>query len=80
MSELGTEDYANYRMEKAKATIAEIEVLIEKKFWNLAINRMYYACFYAVSALLVKRDVHTSSHGGKSLGNYSYKQVILKSD
>lgn len=25
---------------------------------------MYYACFYAVGALLVKHDVETSSHSG----------------
>lgn len=25
---------------------------------------MYYACFYAVSALLVNEDIHTSSHTG----------------
>jgi len=64
MSEQSSEDYANYRMSKAKTTIAEIEVLIENEFWNLAVNRMYYACFYAVSALLVKSGVHTNSHTG----------------
>lgn len=29
-----------------------------------AINRMYYACFYAVSALLVKNRIDVSSHAG----------------
>lgn len=58
------EDYVNYRFNKALSTISEVEVLIENKFWNTAINRMYYACFYAVSALLVNEDIHTSSHTG----------------
>lgn len=39
--------------------IAEIEVLIENKLWNTAINRMYYACFYAVGALLLKNGAIT---------------------
>jgi uncharacterized protein (UPF0332 family) len=38
--------------------------LIENQFWNSAINRMYYACFYAVGALLVLNGVETSSHSG----------------
>lgn len=64
MSEYSPQDYANYRIEKALQTLNEVEVLIENKFWNAAINRMYYACFYAVTALLVKHGVHTSSHSG----------------
>ena len=64
MTEYKPEDYAKYRIEKAQSTIKEVEVLIENKFWNSAINRMYYACFYAVTALLIKHKIHTSSHSG----------------
>ena len=64
MTEYKPEDYAKYRIEKAQSTIKEVEVLIENKFWNSAINRMYYACFYAVTALLIKHEIHTSSHSG----------------
>ena len=46
-----TEDYYNYRLQRAKETILEVEVHIQNKFWNTAINRLYYACFYAVEAL-----------------------------
>jgi uncharacterized protein (UPF0332 family) len=58
------EDYVKYRYQRAKETIEEVDVLIENKFWNSAINRMYYACFYAVGALLVKHGIETSSHSG----------------
>jgi len=58
------EDYVAYRFAKALSTISEVEVLIENEFWNTAINRMYYACFYAVTALLVNEEIHTSSHTG----------------
>ncbi|MEK6780380.1 MAG: HEPN domain-containing protein [Bacteroidota bacterium] len=58
------DDYVKYRLQRANQTISEIKILIENKLWNTAINRMYYACFYAVGALLVKNGVVTSSHSG----------------
>lgn len=64
MTEYKPEDYSTYRIQKAKETIAEVEVQIQNEFWNTAINRMYYACFYAVSALLVKHGIESSSHTG----------------
>ena len=64
MTEYKPEHYSTYRIQKAKETIAEVEILIQNEFWNTAINRMYYACFYAVSALLVKHGIESSSHTG----------------
>jgi len=64
MSDFSSEDYVKYRMLRAKETMDEVETLIQNKFWNTAINRMYYACFYAVSALLLKYGIQTSSHSG----------------
>ncbi len=64
MSDYKPEDYVKYRMRKATETIAETTILIENKYWNTAINRMYYACFYAVGALLIKHGVETASHSG----------------
>lgn len=64
MTDYQPEDYSKYRIQRAKETIQEVETHIENKFWNTAINRMYYACFYAVGALLVKNGVETSSHSG----------------
>ena len=57
MTDYKPEDYAQYRLQRAKETIQEVKILIENKFWNTAINRMYYACFYAVGSLLVKNGV-----------------------
>ncbi len=58
------EDYAQYRINRAKDTLLEVEVLCENGFWNACVNRMYYACYYAVGALLVKNGIETSSHSG----------------
>ena len=46
-------DIVCYRMEAAKSFIPEIESHIKNGFFNTAMNRMYYACFSAASALLI---------------------------
>ncbi len=64
MTAFNKQDYINYRLQKAKETFSEVEVLINNEFWNTSINRMYYASFYAVSALLISNNVESSSHSG----------------
>lgn len=53
-----------YRIDNAKNTLNEIVDHIEKGYWNTAVNRMYYACFYAASALLVANKIEVKSHEG----------------
>jgi len=38
--------------------------MIDNKFWNASVNRIYYSCYYAVSAILLKKSVETNSHKG----------------
>jgi uncharacterized protein (UPF0332 family) len=57
-------EYIAYRIKSAKETIAEVKIHIENKFWNTAGSRMYYACFYAVGALLMKNGISVSTHSG----------------
>lgn len=64
MTDFTSNDYIKYRMDRAKETILEVQTHISNGFWNTAINRMYYACFYAVSALLAKHEIDISSHSG----------------
>lgn len=64
MTEYSANDYILYRLQKAKETIAEVEVHLTNEFWNTAVNRMYYAAFYAVNALLTISNTETSSHSG----------------
>ena len=52
-----------YRMERAKETFNEAKILFDAGKTNAYVNRLYYACFYAVSALLLMRDLSTSKHG-----------------
>lgn len=58
-------DIVLYRMSSAKALLTEIKNHIEHGYYNTAMNRMYYACFYAVSALLVHAGIDgIKSHEG----------------
>lgn len=53
-----------YRMENARNTLGEVTFHIKHGFYNTAMNRMYYACFYAVSALLVDKGIEAKTHSG----------------
>jgi uncharacterized protein (UPF0332 family) len=46
-----------YRIEQAKETISEIEILIQKNLLTFAINRIYYGMFYMLLALALKKDL-----------------------
>lgn len=61
-----------YRLERANETLLEAQTLIENNFFNAAVNRIYYACYYAVIALLVKNRISAHSHSGvkQMLGLY----------
>ena len=43
----------SYRIERADETIIEAKLLAGDGHYNAAMNRLYYACFYAALALLV---------------------------
>jgi uncharacterized protein len=53
-----------YRIGRAKETLSEMEILFENEMWSIAVNRLYYACFYAINALLVQREIKAETHGG----------------
>jgi uncharacterized protein (UPF0332 family) len=54
----------NYRLSRALETYQEALLLGRENHWNAAANRLYYACFYAVNALLLKNGVSCSTHNG----------------
>jgi len=51
------EDLVPYRLEKARETLEDARILANAGRWNACVNRLYYACFYSVSALLVKDNL-----------------------
>jgi len=57
-------DLIKYRTDRAQEALEEARVLAGSRHWNACVNRLYYACFYAVSALLSKHDLSSSKHSG----------------
>ena len=52
------------RKARAFDTWEETKGIVECGYWHAAANRMYYACFHAVSALLIKNGIEVKSHMG----------------
>ncbi len=62
---------ALHRMSRAKKTMDELELLSKNERWNAAVNRLYYASFYSVSALLV-------NSGSKAKTDIGVKKMFEK--
>jgi len=58
------EDIIAYRLKRARETFEDAEILADHAKWNSSVNRLYYACYYAVIALLLKYGFKTSTHSG----------------
>ena len=59
-----------YRLQRAHDSLEDAHLLADARRWNLCVNRLYYACFYAVSALLIQVHMSSSRHSGvRSLFN-----------
>ena len=58
------QELIKYRITKARETFNEVELHVENKLWNTAVNRLYYACYYAVIALLIDKDIRAQTHSG----------------
>lgn len=62
-----------YRLERAQESLDDARLLADAESWNACVNRLYYSCFYAVSALLVRDGLSSSRHAGlPSLFNRHY--------
>lgn len=51
-----------YRLEEAKETIADVQLLIDNDRLRAAINRIYYGMFYSLLALGLAHQFETSKH------------------
>lgn len=58
------EEYIKYRFHRAEESYEEALILAREDRWNAVINRLYYSCFYAISALLIKHNIETQTHDG----------------
>ena len=51
-----------YRIEQAKETIMLAEFLLQSNKLTVAVNRIYYGMYYALTALAIKNKFETSKH------------------
>lgn len=62
-----------YRRERAKETLEEAEIMLDNNKLIAAVNRIYYAIFYEVFALLLTKGLSSSKHSGvRSLFNKEF--------
>ncbi|WP_163175901.1 HEPN domain-containing protein [Bacteroides sp. 51] len=57
-------DIINYRLKRSHETLHAADVMINAEEFHSAVNRLYYACYYALSALLIKYKINTGTHHG----------------
>lgn len=66
-------DLIAYRLQRATETLTEAMDVYKLKHYILAANRLYYAAYYAVSALLIKDGHSAITHSGiRSVVGRSY--------
>jgi uncharacterized protein (UPF0332 family) len=66
----------HYRLEQADDALQATQLLIEQDSLSAAVNRAYYAMFYAVLALLALRKQETSKHA-RVIGLFDRELVRL---
>lgn len=68
-----------YRIQKTKATLEEAEGNMQMGYWTVVANRLYYACYYIVSALLLQNGFSAQTHSGviRLFGLHFVKQGIV---
>ncbi|MEQ9426906.1 MAG: HEPN domain-containing protein [Cyclobacteriaceae bacterium] len=64
MNKADRSSYIEYRIESVHKALASARLLAENSMWEACTNRLYYAVFYAVNALLVKNEIKASTHSG----------------
>lgn len=69
-------DLAKYRLERAKNTLSDAKKFMGEATLESTVNRIYYAMFYAVNALLITKGLSSSKHSGvRALFN---KEIVKK--
>ena len=71
-----------YRVEKSSSTIIEAKDNAKLGHWNLVANRLYYALFYMIAALLLDKDIQFKSHAGaiRAIGLHFVSKGLLTSE
>jgi uncharacterized protein (UPF0332 family) len=52
------------RLDNAKQTLEDAKIIANNKLWKATANRLYYACYYAASALMLQFGFEAKTHAG----------------
>jgi len=79
MKDKDREELIALRLENSQSAMQEAKLLMDNDYWNAAINRMYYGCYYVVSALLIQKGIEAQTHAGvrQMLGLHFVKTKLL---
>lgn len=58
------EELIIYRIQRAREALDDAKYLASEDRFNAAANRLYYACFYIISAYLVLKNLKSTTHAG----------------
>ena len=72
----------SYRLDKANGAYVEAKDCASMGHWNLAANRLYYAAYYASSALLINAGYQAKTHEGTigMIGQHYVKTGVLNNE
>ena len=66
----------SYRMERAAESVEAARLMLDNTMPTSAMNRIYYAMFYAVQAVLITKNASFSKHG--QVKGYFSKEFVHK--
>jgi len=75
LSEENRQDVVLYRIERAYIALDQAKKNLEIKCLEVTANRLYYAAYYAASALLIAYGIRTKSHEG-NIGQFGQQFVV----
>lgn len=64
LDDISRENLITYRLHRANSALEEAEFNADGGYYNTAVNRLYYACYYAASALMLKHELSAVTHKG----------------
>lgn len=59
-----TKTIIRYKFERARESLTDAKQLFERGSLHATVNRIYYAMFYSVNALLLTKNLSSAKHSG----------------
>lgn len=64
LTDTNRKDIVVYRIERAFIALEQAKGNLEMNYLEITANRLYYAAYYAASALLIANEIRVKSHEG----------------